>query len=81
MFSIGIVDKTNPKKVGPHTFSLVKKGLRPETTNEIKNCFRGPHRICYKVAVEGLPHSISAFGSAGSTRTITSSPALNGAAG
>jgi hypothetical protein len=32
------VDATNPKKVGPHTFTLIKKGLIPESKSEMKAC-------------------------------------------
>jgi hypothetical protein len=44
-----IVNDTKPKKVGPHTFSLVKKNTLPETKQDGKNCeqFKG---ICGKVA-------------------------------
>jgi len=44
-----IVNDTKPKKVGPHTFSLVKKGALPETKADAKKCeqFKG---VCGKVA-------------------------------
>lgn len=44
-----IVNETNPKKVGPHTFSLVTKGSVPQTKNARKNCFT-PKHICLSVA-------------------------------
>ena len=33
-----IVNDTNPKKDGPHTFSLVKKKFIPQTKDEMKKC-------------------------------------------
>ncbi len=49
-----IVNKTNPKKVGPHTFSLVQKKLRPKVRkNEHKtgkHCFE-PGGICLAIAI------------------------------
>lgn len=44
-----IVNETNPKQVGPHTFSLVEKGTRPKTRQAEKNCFT-PGRICMSIA-------------------------------
>jgi plastocyanin len=44
-----IVNETNPKKVGPHTFSLVTKGSRPKTGPARKNCFT-PKHICLSIA-------------------------------
>jgi hypothetical protein len=44
-----IVNKTDPKKVGPHTFSLVTKGSLPTTPSARKNCFT-PKHICMSVA-------------------------------
>jgi hypothetical protein len=43
------LSETNPKKVGPHTFSLVTKGSLPKTPNARKNCFT-PKHICMSVA-------------------------------
>lgn len=43
------LSETNPKKVGPHTFSLVTKGVLPKTPNARKNCFT-PKHICMSVA-------------------------------
>ncbi len=42
-------NKTNPKQVGPHTFSLVTKGSLPKTPNARKNCFT-PKHICMAIA-------------------------------
>jgi hypothetical protein len=44
-----IVNKTNPKQVGPHTFSLVTKGSVPKTPSARKNCFT-PKHICLAIA-------------------------------
>jgi hypothetical protein len=44
-----IVNETNPKKVGPHTFSLVTKGSLPKTVGARKNCFT-PNHICLSIA-------------------------------
>jgi hypothetical protein len=41
--------ETDPKKVGPHTFSLVTKGVLPKTPNARKNCFT-PKHICMSIA-------------------------------
>jgi len=45
-----IVNNTNPKQIGPHTFSLVTKGSLPKTPNARKNCFT-PKHICLAVAI------------------------------
>jgi plastocyanin len=44
-----IVNETNPKQVGPHTFSLVTKGSLPKTQPARKNCFT-PKHICLSIA-------------------------------
>ncbi|MGN6255884.1 MAG: cupredoxin domain-containing protein [Solirubrobacterales bacterium] len=44
-----IVNETNPKQVGPHTFSLVTKGSIPKTAKARKNCFT-PKHICLAIA-------------------------------
>jgi hypothetical protein len=44
-----VVDNTNPKQVGPHTFSLVTKGSLPKTAKQRKECFT-PGKICKGVA-------------------------------
>ena len=43
------LSETDPKKVGPHTFSLVTKGSLPKTPNARKNCFT-PKHICMSIA-------------------------------
>jgi hypothetical protein len=43
-----IVNHTNPKKVGPHTFSIVKRKFVPSSKKQIRHCFdRG---ICASIA-------------------------------
>ncbi len=44
-----IVNETNPKKVGPHTFSLVTQGSVPKTKSARKSCFT-PKHICLSIA-------------------------------
>lgn len=44
-----IVNATSPRKIGPHTFSLVRPGLLPDTPKEFKNCFT-PRKICMRIA-------------------------------
>ncbi len=41
--------ETDPKKVGPHTFSLVTKGVLPKTPKARKTCFT-PKHICMSIA-------------------------------
>jgi plastocyanin len=45
-----IVNKTNPKQVGPHTFSLVTKGSLPKTRKAMNGCF-APKKICLAIAI------------------------------
>lgn len=47
--TLKIVNETNPKQIGPHTFSLVTKGSLPKTADARKNCFT-PKHICLSVA-------------------------------
>lgn len=44
-----VENETDPKQVGPHTFSLVTKGSVPKTANARKNCFT-PKHICLAIA-------------------------------
>jgi len=67
-----IVNETNPKQVGPHTFSLVTKGSLPKTPKARKNCFT-PKHICLAVAIW---HGFNP-----KTERITKNPAKAGAAG
>jgi hypothetical protein len=67
-----IVNKTDPKKVGPHTFSLVTKGSLPKTPTARKNCFT-PKHICLSVSQwQGFKPK---------TEKITINPAKAGAEG
>ena len=58
--TLEIVDKTNPQKVGPITFSLVKRGYLPKTRPAQASCFT-PGHICWSIAEwqgvhgEGVP--------------------------
>ncbi|MGI8945646.1 MAG: cupredoxin domain-containing protein [Thermoleophilaceae bacterium] len=40
-----IRNNTNPRMVGPHTFTLVRKALLPDTRKEQRQCFT-PGKIC-----------------------------------
>lgn len=43
-----IVNNTDPKKIGPHTFSLIEKDLYPELSKEaIKECFK--KGVCLRI--------------------------------
>jgi hypothetical protein len=44
-----IFNDTNPRQVGPHTFSLVEKGTLPKTKAAEKSCFT-PGHICMSIA-------------------------------
>ncbi|MEX2108603.1 MAG: hypothetical protein WD827_06925 [Solirubrobacterales bacterium] len=44
-----VLSETNPKEVGPHTFSLVKKFALPKTPKARKNCFT-PKHICLAIS-------------------------------
>jgi len=44
-----VLNQTNPKQVGPHTFSLVTKGSLPKTPKARQNCFT-PKHICLAIA-------------------------------
>jgi hypothetical protein len=44
-----VLNRTNPKQVGPHTFSLVTKGSIPKTKKAQNNCFT-PKHICMSIA-------------------------------
>ena len=47
--TLKIVNSTNPKQVGPHTFSLVTKGVLPKTAPARQACFT-PKHICLSIA-------------------------------
>jgi hypothetical protein len=44
-----VINQTNPKQVGPHTFSLVTKGSIPKTKKARQICFT-PKHICKAIA-------------------------------
>ncbi|HEU5252017.1 MAG TPA: hypothetical protein VFU16_01660 [Solirubrobacterales bacterium] len=67
-----IVNETNPKQVGPHTFSLVTKGSLPKTPKARKGCF-APKHICLSIAIW---HGFNP-----KTEQITKNPAKAGPAG
>jgi plastocyanin len=69
---LAILNETDPKRVGPHTFSLVTKGSLPKTPNARKNCFT-PKHICMSVA--------KWHGFNPKTEKITINPAKAGAEG
>ena len=48
--ALKIVNKTKPRKLGPHTFSLTDQSLRPGTPKERKQCF-SPGKVCLDIAV------------------------------
>ncbi len=45
-----IINKTKPKEIGPHFFSLVEEGSLPTTRKENKACARLEHPLCVKIA-------------------------------
>ena len=48
--SLTIVNNTDPEVVGPHTFTLVKQKLIPDSNKEVKACFKGEREsVCRKV--------------------------------
>ncbi|HEX5608807.1 MAG TPA: hypothetical protein VFX45_01805 [Solirubrobacterales bacterium] len=67
-----IVNDTNPKQVGPHTFSLVTKGSLPKTGPQRQKCF-SPKHICLSIA--------EWHGFNPKTEKITKNPAKAGPAG
>jgi hypothetical protein len=46
---LAVLNQTNPKQVGPHTFSLVTKGSLPKTPKARQTCFT-PKHICMAIA-------------------------------
>jgi hypothetical protein len=44
-----VLNQTNPRQVGPHTFSLVERGTLPKTKAAEKSCFT-PKHICMSIA-------------------------------
>jgi hypothetical protein len=47
---IKVLATTNPRKVGPHTFSLVKPSALPEGKAELKDCGKNLGGVCGKIA-------------------------------
>lgn len=47
--TLRLINNTNPKKVGPHTFSIVQRRLVPEGREEVKHCF-DPGNVCRDIA-------------------------------
>jgi hypothetical protein len=45
-----VVNQTNPKQVGPHTFSLVTQASLPKTRKAQQQCFTKGH-ICKSIAI------------------------------
>ena len=45
-----VLNETNPRKIGPHTFSLVKRSLLPDTAREQKKCGRELSGVCGRIA-------------------------------
>ena len=66
-----VLNTTNPKQVGPHTFSLVTKGSIPKTPKARQTCFT-PKHICMAIAHW---HGTNGNG------PVTKNPAKAGAAG
>jgi hypothetical protein len=66
-----VLNQTNPKQVGPHTFSLVTKGSIPKTPKARQTCFT-PKHICMAIAKW---HGTDGSG------PITKNPVKAGAAG
>ncbi len=45
-----ILNTSRPQRIGPHTFSLTKESVTPQTGRQFRNCF-APGGICRKIAV------------------------------
>ena len=48
-----VLNETKPKKIGPHTFSLVKPALIPDTRAEAKACGEKLEGVCGTIAFKG----------------------------
>lgn len=48
--TLEIRNRTNPRVVGPHTFSLVGEKTLPDTNKEIRRCSRRFEAICGEIA-------------------------------
>jgi hypothetical protein len=47
--TLKVINRTNPKQVGPHTFALIEESLTPKTKPDRKRCFT-PGHICRSIA-------------------------------
>jgi hypothetical protein len=47
--SLRVINKSSPRRVGPHTFSLVTRGSLPKTRRARRACF-APRHICRAIA-------------------------------
>jgi hypothetical protein len=47
--SLRVINKSRPRRVGPHTFSLVTRASLPKTRPQRRACF-APNRICREIA-------------------------------
>ena len=45
-----VVNQSNPKKIGPHTFSLAEASVLPKTKGQMEVCFTKDH-ICKAIAI------------------------------
>lgn len=66
-----IVNNSKSRQVGPHTFSLVTRGLLPKTRPARRNCF-APNHIC---------RDIAAWHGTNGNAPVTKNPAKAGQAG
>jgi hypothetical protein len=48
--TLKIVNETSPEDIGPHTFTLVKEKLLPDTKQEMKDCEHLKLEVCQDVA-------------------------------
>jgi hypothetical protein len=47
--NLKIVNRTNPRQIGPHTFSLVEEGSLPVTQQQMRKCGRLELPVCLNV--------------------------------
>lgn len=46
---LAIVNNTNPKQIGPHTFTLVEKSELPKSKQEMKDCAKFKTEFCVRI--------------------------------
>jgi hypothetical protein len=46
---LAIVNNTDPREIGPHTFTLVEKSELPKGEQEMKDCFKFKSEFCLKI--------------------------------